>query len=244
MGFAQAWQDHMLWRNFFAGQRQGLYIDIVTNDPVKVSNTAFFDVCLGWSGVCIEPQKVMQDRIRAVRPRCQLVPSCVTAETNQSTRYGMKGHTIQGVRQFHGCLNLLDALRGLQPPLHLENVTIDLLSIDVEGEEPRVLRCLPWRSLDIRLVLIETNKARDTRSVDAFFHAMGYVNAATFVWKLKRPHTPQWLDNLYVRLPGGPLVYPPGQPQCDTEDLKLNRFCGPWRALPPQLAREWICDAR
>ena len=45
-GFAQAWQDWFLWRNFFAGQTSDLYLDIGTNQAVTISNTFFFDHCL------------------------------------------------------------------------------------------------------------------------------------------------------------------------------------------------------
>ena len=47
-GFSQAWQDWFLYRNFFAGQRKGLYIDIGTNDPIRISNTFFLTrACTG-----------------------------------------------------------------------------------------------------------------------------------------------------------------------------------------------------
>ena len=34
-GFSQAWQDWILYRNFFAGQRSGLYVGLGTNDPLQ-----------------------------------------------------------------------------------------------------------------------------------------------------------------------------------------------------------------
>ena len=58
--------------------------------------------------------------------------------------------------------------------------------------------------LKIELILIETNKVADMRFVDMFFNAHGYANAATVLNREK------WLDNLYMRLPGGPLALPTG----------------------------------
>ena len=53
------------------------------------------------------------------------------------------------------CVSLLvETLRSLG----LLGRTIDLLSIDIEGAEPGVLRCMPWAHIDVRAVLIETNK--------------------------------------------------------------------------------------
>ena len=46
--------------------------------------------------------------------------------------------------------------------------------IDIEGSEADVLRCIPWARLNIRFVLIETNK-QNPRRVDQFFSAHGYA---------------------------------------------------------------------
>lgn len=57
---AQYSQDVSLFHNFFKAWplqgKQGFYVESGANDPLKLSNTLFFDKCLGWSGLCIEPQ--------------------------------------------------------------------------------------------------------------------------------------------------------------------------------------------
>jgi hypothetical protein len=48
-----------LFHNYFkhlGAQYRGVYVDVGSNHPTELSNTAFFDKCLGWRGVCIEPQ--------------------------------------------------------------------------------------------------------------------------------------------------------------------------------------------
>lgn len=32
----------------------GVYVDVGAHEPLEISNTAFFDLCLGWKGLCIE----------------------------------------------------------------------------------------------------------------------------------------------------------------------------------------------
>ena len=85
-GFSQAWQDWLLYRNFFAGQRTGLYVDIGTNDAVKISNTVFFDVCLGWTGVCYEPQKAYHRAIHHPQPPSPPAQSPVQKSSHARTR--------------------------------------------------------------------------------------------------------------------------------------------------------------
>jgi hypothetical protein len=56
----QASQDIFLFRNLFKfwpqEGRKGFYVEAGANDPLYLSNTLFFDKCLGWDGLCVEPQ--------------------------------------------------------------------------------------------------------------------------------------------------------------------------------------------
>ena len=225
-GFSQAWQDWLLYRNFFAGRSDGLYLDIGTNDAIHISNTAFFDLCLGWRGVCFEPQAKYHERIRAER-NCTLVPHCVLGRAANVSAAGSGGSmaltptSAAGGDASMSCIGMRETLRALG----LHGQRVDLLSIDIEGSEPSVLRCLPWELLDIAMVLIETNKVADMRLLDTFFSAHGYANGLTLLYKDGRP-----LDNLYIKLPGGKLVGPRGEPECTADDQEqTGGLCGPWR---------------
>ena len=56
-GASQYTQDIFVWRNLFLDNtisgRRGIYVDSGANDYRQLSNTFFFDECLGWHGVCI-----------------------------------------------------------------------------------------------------------------------------------------------------------------------------------------------
>ena len=59
--FSQAWQDWTMFHHYFVHENKttwgdGYYMDFGSNDPVVISNTLFFDKCLGWKGLCIEMQ--------------------------------------------------------------------------------------------------------------------------------------------------------------------------------------------
>ena len=52
--FSQAWQDWYLFHNLFAHRVKwgdGLYVEIGVHHPTRISNTLFFEKCLGWKGV-------------------------------------------------------------------------------------------------------------------------------------------------------------------------------------------------
>ena len=86
-GFSQAWQDWMLYRNYFAGQWSGMYVDIGANEALNLSNTAFFDICLRWQGICFEPQARYHAQIRMQRG-CRLVPQCVMGRQTETNVQG------------------------------------------------------------------------------------------------------------------------------------------------------------
>ena len=56
---------------------RGVYLDIAANHYKRISNTYFFDVCLGWRGLCLEPNPIYHDGLRAHRT-CELLPTCAS----------------------------------------------------------------------------------------------------------------------------------------------------------------------
>jgi FkbM family methyltransferase len=54
------------------------YVEIGANDGVHMSNTWFFDQFLGWSGLCVEANPVVYQRLTRNRPNCTNVNSLVS----------------------------------------------------------------------------------------------------------------------------------------------------------------------
>lgn len=54
------------------------YVEIGANDGVHMSNTWFFDRFLGWSGLCIEANPVVFERLQVNRPNCTNVNALVS----------------------------------------------------------------------------------------------------------------------------------------------------------------------
>ncbi|CAD7960191.1 unnamed protein product [Amoebophrya sp. A120] len=231
-GFAQFWQDWMLYRNFFAGKtgKGFLYVDVGTNDAITISNTVFFDKCLGWEGVCFEPQQRYHSRIREKRG-CRLVPHCVSAKdevvatsggdvvmTVQQSGSSSSGSAALTAKTERRCVGLREELKRQS----LEGRQIDVLSIDIESYENVVLRCIDLEALKVQAVVIETNK-QNRDLVDAFFLERGFSKAFVFFG----------IDDLYVRNAALPstgktnYVLPPTFPSLSRIDHR----------------REWICPA-
>lgn len=54
-------QDIFLFQNLYKywpmQGRKGFYVEAGANDPLYLSNSLFYDKCLGWAGLCVEPQQ-------------------------------------------------------------------------------------------------------------------------------------------------------------------------------------------
>lgn len=67
----QANQDIFLFQNLFRHWpmtgRKGFYVEAGANDPLYLSTSLFFDKCLGWDGLCVEPnEKFHKVRLSAI----------------------------------------------------------------------------------------------------------------------------------------------------------------------------------
>lgn len=123
---------------------------------------------------------------------------------------------------------------GFRPGVEL----VDLLSIDIEGAEANVLRCLPLDSFRVHAVLIEVNKhaievnKHERETLSLWFLRRGYVLEQAFLhsapWNQQMSiRSPAILDHLYVRRPRA-AVYPPGMEGLPALDNGANE------AVPPK----------
>ena len=140
--------------------------------------------------------------------------------SREGTNLGRVTKATNDAASTHSCVRFSDEIARLG----FSGRTIDLLSIDIEGSESSVLRCMPWKEVDIRVVLIETNRVTNLAEIDLFFHNHGDLNIASLVLG----DGMGLLDNIYVKIPGGPLITPRGKPTCTPNDKKRNMFCGPY----------------
>ena len=80
LNFTSQWaQDAFVLKNFVEfddPRKDGIYVDIGAFDPFLLSSTAHFDQCLGWKGLCIEPNPRAQVSMKAYRS-CEVLPYCV-----------------------------------------------------------------------------------------------------------------------------------------------------------------------
>ena len=183
--FSHHKQDWYFYTEHFKNlKRPGFYMDIATNEPVKLSNTFFFDRCLQWKGVCVEANNMYAHKIRKHRS-CEFFPTCISKNDCEIVTFAkqyVKGGIIGSTYKFDG---LHDKNTDTMEQLRCTNVStildknrvqvVDFLSLDVEGHEMMTLQGIDWTKTHINVMSIETSfKEDEERRITAFLESKGY----------------------------------------------------------------------
>ena len=171
------------------------------NDADSLSNTFFLDRCVGWSGICVEPQRKYHEALLSKRT-CDIVPTCASdavrsaeffnadvlggiVSTNHHVQSAMNAskHAPAGdklARKKAALLTRGHATETLKC-VPLQTVLarralqhIDVMSLDVEGHELEVLQGINWNRTQIDLLIVEKNPRKDI--IGAFLQSKGYTN--------------------------------------------------------------------
>lgn len=154
--------EDRLKAEFFAPVHKGFFVQVGANDPQRGSQSWQFEQA-GWTGVLVEPQPDLAERLRTVR-RAHVVAAACSSPANAGT--AMTLH-LSGP---HSSLKRELAVTGVVaraaiavPVRTLDDILeeakapapIDFVSIDVEGHEVEVLSGFDLARWRPRLVLIE-----------------------------------------------------------------------------------------
>ena len=153
-------QDLFLFFNFFKYWPMlnitGFYLDSGANEAIHLSNTYFYDVCLGWNGICVEPEVQYHTQLREKRS-CILVTECISdveksVTFNNANELGSVVANNPNVNQTN-CLPLFEILN--KHPVSALSKKIDFWSLDVEGYELIVLETVNFNLIQVNSLLIE-----------------------------------------------------------------------------------------
>jgi len=205
---AQLSQDIFIARNLFMKDimkgKKGFYIEAGANHYRTISSTWFYDKCLGWDGLCVEPQERYQDDIRKYRS-CTLVPMCITKEridmifeSSKSPGAGMQVRPMGPEGVPDGWTKVECAPLNEIMASYGGRTYADLFILDVEGEETNVLNAIDWERVSFGAILIEDGRIPNPKRMDYQFSMKGYQKFHMLS-----------IDSLFVRRKQETLWYPP-----------------------------------
>ena len=155
-------REQELVREFFGGARSGFFVEVGANHPQFASQTWHLEQ-LGWTGVLVEPQPDLADNLRRHRSAKVFAVACSSrANAGQQMKLHVAGalSSLERERMAPGA----ELERVIEVPIRtLDDVLIeaqapaplDLVSLDVEGHELKVLDGFTLARWQPRLILLE-----------------------------------------------------------------------------------------
>jgi len=160
------------------------YMEIGAHDGVRESNSRFYDLCLGWNGLLVEPHPKNYERTVQLRPNAHhlnVAPSCMSNATG-TVAFPQHMFTSAQVNEAGSKLEIhCGPLQHYLDALSIRH--IDFWSLDVEGEELHVLETVDFDKMQIDVIIAESdNRLRDTpefqqkvKDVRSFLQDRGYL---------------------------------------------------------------------
>jgi FkbM family methyltransferase len=194
---------------------EGVYVDVGAFHPTFASNTAVL-AQRGWRGICIEPNPVMAERLRAARPGDLVLEVAVGSSRREghlnffyewASSNTLDDDFAKFISDTQG-VEISQQIRVDVIPLaqilaeHVPTeATIDFMSIDVEGMDLEALRSSDWQQFRPSLVAVEDLDLdlADTRASPVFrfmtdVHYRLVAHAVYTSFYLRWDDDPQWLD--------------------------------------------------
>ena len=158
----------------------GFYVDVGCCHPKKFSNT-YMLYKKGWSGINIDMEEDKISLFNMVRPRDLNILTAILDVEEDVTRYRFSKHGFGSTIDKKIALDTIDniydeaniktrTLNSVINETQYKNIQIDLLSIDAEGVDFRVLKSLDIKKYSPKVIIIEDHhkKIEDILKTDTF----------------------------------------------------------------------------
>jgi FkbM family methyltransferase len=192
--FGQYGQDIALegFINLLPKKLKYTFVEIGAHDGITFSNSKFLESKEGWSGICIEANPSVYERLVKNRPNSKCLNVAVSDVDGEAKFLLNTGHTemLSGLVTDYSKKHMKRIDRELAryggtsntlviPSLRLETIIlehqlfeIDVLMIDVEGAEFSILKAIDFNRVIVNSILVERNYS--SRPIYQFLNQHGY----------------------------------------------------------------------
>lgn len=192
--FSQVRQDLVVSR-LLKGKRKGYFVDLASNDAVRISNTYALETHFGWQGLCLEPNPRYWPGLSY--RKCNVVGAVIGQQNMEkinfrfpnrkpaqggivSADFDNKNVSKPNEDQFRFTVTLADIFERFGTPS-----IIDYLSLDIEGAEGFVMQSFPFDRWRFNVLTVE----RPNAQLSALLRSNGYI----LLKKLKK-----WGETIWI----------------------------------------------
>jgi FkbM family methyltransferase len=165
------------------GKKDGFFVEFGACDGILISNTQLLERQFGWKGILSEPVPSWHQRLRKNR-KCIIDTRCVWAESGKKISFGEFANdeymTQSGIidtgfnnnisKQYEvDTISLGDLLREHKAPSH-----IDMLSVDTEGSEFKILEAFPFENYTFGFICVEHHQPEQEVPIKNLLESSGY----------------------------------------------------------------------
>lgn len=186
--YSQDGQDIYLQNTFFKDKTDGFYVDIGAHDGISLSNTYIYEK-LGWSGICIEPLPEIYNLLTLNRS-CKCINGVVSDINTPYVDFcyikgapEMLSGIIENYTEKHK-LRIIEECKARGSSKQkikvknynfsevINNVNINFLDIDTEGNELNILKTVDYNKYNIQVIAAEDNIG--TGELQSFLISKGF----------------------------------------------------------------------
>jgi len=188
--FSQSGEDYNV-RNIFKEKRDGFYVDIGAYHPFNVSNTVLLYLFYNWKGINIDAMPGSMETFRKYRKRDINLEFAVSSQQEELTYYIIDETSTMNTfsREFLEENNVLELVQkeikiNAYPLSEIldkylpADKNIDLLNIDVESMELKVLQSNNWEKYRPKCIIMEFSGNRiseiETSATGKLLKELGY----------------------------------------------------------------------
>jgi FkbM family methyltransferase len=158
----------------------GFYIEAGAYDGVTQSNTKFLEEEYNWTGILIDPNPIIQDKLNKNRPNNIIINKCLVGKqyNNETIKFALDNGPMASVNNIRNIENAelidvpCDKLENILD--YLDVIKIDFMSIDTEGYELEVLDGLNLKKYRPTYILIEIYQHQLT-NITSFMNDNNYI---------------------------------------------------------------------